>query len=59
MDGTPREVFSHGDELRQLGLALPDAAEIAEELRRAGLPLTGSFMTMEETADAVAKALKK
>ena len=59
MDGTPREVFSHGDELRQLGLALPDAAEIAEELRGAGLPLTGSFMTMEETADAVAKALKK
>ena len=59
MDGTPREVFAHGEDLDKIGLAQPDAAQIAETLRQGGLPLEGSFMTLEETADAIAKALKK
>ena len=59
MDGTPREIFSRGEELKRIGLALPDSMELAEAFREAGLPLEGTCLTMEETADAVANALEK
>ena len=58
MDGTPAEVFSRGEELRSVGLALPDPMEIARQIRDGGLQLEGTFLTMEETADAIAVALR-
>ena len=58
MDGTPAEVFSRGEELRRVGLALPDPMEIARQIRDGGLQLEGTFLTMEETADAIAAALR-
>ena len=58
MDGTPAEVFSRGEELRRVGLALPDPMEIARQIADGGLRLEGTFLTMEETADAIAAALR-
>ena len=58
MDGTPAEVFSRGEELLSVGLALPDPMEIARQIRDGGLQLEGTFLTMEETADAIAAALR-
>lgn len=58
MDGTPAEVFRRGEELKAVGLALPDSMEIARQITEGGLALEGSFLTMEETADAIAAALK-
>lgn len=57
MDGSPREVFARGEELTRIGLALPDAMEIAAAFIAAGLPLPANCLTLEETADAVAAAL--
>ena len=48
LDGTPREVFSHSKELFDLGLAVPQAAELAAALGIGGVPLTP-----REGADAV------
>lgn len=59
MDGTPREIFARGEELRRIGLALPDAMQLAEDIAKAGLPLDETCLSLEETADAVARALKK
>lgn len=59
MDGTPEEVFSKGEELDRIGLALPDSMEIARVLREGGLPLQGTCMSLEETAEAIAEALGK
>ena len=36
MDGTPEKVFSRGDELKKMGLALPASMEIAAQLRENG-----------------------
>ena len=58
MDGTPAEVFSRGEELRQIGLAVPEAMEIAEQIREAGLQINGTCLTLEDTADAIVRALK-
>lgn len=58
MDGTVEEVFSRECELKEMGLALPDSMEMAGTLRKAGLTLTGSFLTMDMLADGVAAAVK-
>lgn len=58
MDGTVEEVFSRERELKEMGLALPDSMEMAGTLRKAGLTLTDSFLTMDMLADGVADAIK-
>ena len=37
LEGTPQEVFAHGDELSALGLAEPFTARLSEELRARGV----------------------
>lgn len=39
MDGAPREVFADGEKLKEHALSLPVAAELADMLRKAGLPV--------------------
>ncbi|MFQ8846792.1 MAG: energy-coupling factor transporter ATPase [Clostridia bacterium] len=59
MDGTPEEVFSRGDELKKMGLALPASMEIAAQLRENGFAVGGTCLTMEETADGITEVLKR
>ena len=59
MDGTPQEVFSREEELKDMGLALPDAMEIIVALKNAGMNIDGSCMTIDEAADKIAKVLGK
>ena len=59
MDGTPAQVFAREDELKSMGLALPDATEIVSQLRKNGMDLPADCLTVEQAADAVAKALGK
>lgn len=53
MDGTPREVFTHVDELLELGLDVPVPAELAARLRRKGILLEGDIISKEELGDAL------
>ena len=53
IDGTPREVFSNVDRLFALGLAVPQATELAARLELPTTPLTPC-----EGADAVERWLK-
>lgn len=53
MDGMPREVFTHVDELLELGLDVPVPAELAARLRRKGIPLEGDIISKEELGDAL------
>ncbi len=53
LQGTPSEVFSHGELLQELGLDLPEAAHIALLLRRRGLPIPGDVYTVGQLRDAV------
>lgn len=59
MNGTPAEVFSQGEQLKAMGLALPDSMEIASRLREAGLCIEGNCLTLDEAADEIAKAVGK
>ncbi len=53
LEGTPRQVFSKGDRLRELGMELPAMTELAQ---RVGLE--GCILTQEEFVEAYKKALR-
>jgi len=59
MDGTPSEIFRREEELKAMGLALPDATEIVSQLRKRGLELPADCLTVDQAADAIAAALGK
>lgn len=53
LSGTPREVFSRPEELRAMGLDIPEAAALALELRRRGLDLPAAIYTPRQLAEAL------
>ena len=55
MQGTPREVFSHVDELKSYRLDVPQATLVAYELKKAGVELPDGILTNEELVDALMK----
>ncbi len=57
-DGTPPEVFSHTQELLEIGLDVPQAARIAEALRQRGVALPESIYTLDQLQSAVLEAWK-
>ena len=48
MSGTPREIFSRGDELSEMGLTVPQVTSIAKRLYELGLPVDPSAYTIEQ-----------
>ena len=59
MDGTPAEVFLREEELKSMGLALPDSMEIMMRLKKAGMDINTDCLTMDEAAEEIAKVLAK
>lgn len=55
MDGTPREIFSRVDELKEHRLDVPQITLLADELRKAGIPIPAGILTREELVDAIMK----
>lgn len=53
MRGTPGEIFSHADELWELGLGLPEATHIAMLLRARGVALPKDIYTIPQLRDAI------
>ena len=53
MDDTPKEVFTRGDELRKLGLDVPEIVRIREDLAESGIVLPSSVMTDTQLAEAL------
>ena len=47
MDGLPSEVFAREEELESVGLTVPAATKIARELVKRGLPLGGTYYTVD------------
>lgn len=56
MDGTPEQVFAHTEELMDVGLNVPRAAEIAAALRKRGIPLEGAVFTHDQLLRALRRA---
>lgn len=60
MQGTPDEIFSKRDELRAVGLEVPQCAELIHRLRESGIPLGNeNISSVEGCAELILKSFAK
>lgn len=55
MQGTPREIFSNVEELKNYRLDVPQVTELAYELKEAGLDIPKGVLSVEELVQALDK----
>lgn len=58
MQGTPREIFSRVEELKELRLDVPQVTMLAYELKKRGINLPDGILTIEELTDHLTKMRK-
>ena len=59
MDGTPNEIFSRVEELKQYRMDVPQVTELAWELQKKGIPLPDGILRKSELLDALVPLLKE
>ncbi|MDE7270293.1 MAG: energy-coupling factor transporter ATPase [Acetatifactor sp.] len=59
MEGTPREIFSQVERLKELRLDVPQATLLAHELRGRGLNLPTGILTAQELVEEIGKISRK
>lgn len=57
LQGTPKEVFSHYDEMKKIGLDVPVSTEIAHGLKKYGWHMPDDIISEEELLDSIKKNL--
>ena len=55
MQGAPKEIFSHVEELKALRLDVPQATLVAHELQKRGIPLPDGILSNEELVEALCR----
>ena len=55
MEGTPREIFSRVQELKEMRLTVPQVTELAWELKKSGLRIPDGILTREELVKEILK----
>lgn len=55
LDDNPRAVFSHVDEIKKIGLDVPQVTELAWKLKKAGYNISPEIITEEECVSAIEK----
>ncbi len=56
--GTPKEVFAQTEELEKVGLDLPPITRLTEELRKRGMKIEPTILSIDEAAGQIAEYLK-
>ncbi|HIS06892.1 energy-coupling factor transporter ATPase [Lachnoclostridium sp. An196] len=59
MQGTPREIFSQVDRLKELRLDVPQATLVAYELQKKGFPLRNGILSNEELVEELCQLKSK
>lgn len=57
LDNTPKEVFSHVETLKKIGLDVPQVTELAYRLKQAGCPVDVHMISEEECVASLTKLL--
>ena len=53
LSGAPRDVFEHGDDLKKMGLDVPECAKLAAKLRESGFDIPAGAYSQEDVAAAI------
>jgi energy-coupling factor transport system ATP-binding protein len=59
LEGTPKEVFSEVERLKELRLDVPQVTLLAHELRKEGFPIPKGILTNEEFREALDKCIEE
>lgn len=59
MDGTPREIFSKVEELKEYRLDVPQVTELSYELKKNGVDLPDGILKIEELMEVLVPLLKE
>lgn len=59
MEGTPKEIFSQVERLKELRLDVPQVTLLAHELKKRGLELPDGILTTQELTEALRQAAEK
>ena len=55
MDGTPKEIFSRVEELKQYRMDVPQVTILADELRKRGLDIPAGVLKKEELVEILCR----
>lgn len=55
LEGSPRDVFSKVEEIKRLGLDVPEMTELAYELRKSSINIREDILTIEEMVDEICR----
>ena len=58
LDAGPREVFSHIDILKKVGLDVPESTFLAHELKNEGIDIKGNILTVDELLSEIIRIKK-
>ncbi len=58
MQGTPKEVYSHSEELKRIGLGVPQVVDLLTALNKNGLMISSEALTVEEATNAILHGIR-
>ncbi len=58
-DGTPKEIFNNVEQLKKVGLSVPQTTELLYSLKQNGFNVSTDVLSIEETAKAISFALEE
>ena len=56
---TPKNVFSHVEQLKSVGLDVPQSTELVYELKKAGYPVDSHIIDEEECVEQILRLLEE
>ena len=59
LDDTPKNVFSHVEQLKSVGLDVPQSTELVYELKKAGYPVDSHIIDEEECVEQILRLLEE
>lgn len=59
MDNTAREVFTHRDELVEMGLTVPEVTAVLSDLQALGYPVRTDLITVDEAKEEIFRVFSK
>ncbi|MBE7023492.1 MAG: energy-coupling factor transporter ATPase [Ruminococcaceae bacterium] len=59
MEGTPKEVFAHVEELKKIGLDVPQTTELLYLLKKSGVEIKQDLLTVDECVEEILGRLEK
>lgn len=58
MEGKPREVFSHVEELKKIGLDVPQTTELLYGLKKSGIDIAADLLSVDECVEEILSQIK-